>query len=230
MSDSRYGSILDCLTMVLYSAFYIQEESMSRIMKAKGKIVRHLGVNIYEIPKYERLLKRKSNPPGRDRPSRKKLSNYGKQLKEKQKLRFAYGISETQFRNIYKKARSMPGLTGDNMVELLEIRLDNTVFRLGLAASRSQARQFVSHGHVRLNNRRATIPSQLVAIGDEVAIAPKESSRKMVRSFMAETQRKTYSWLTRDEDELKGRYLSAPAVSELPLQVDLQMVVEFYAR
>jgi small subunit ribosomal protein S4 len=210
--------------------FYIQEESMSRIMKAKGKIVRRLGVNIYEIPKYERLLKRKSNPPGRDRPGRKKLSNYGMQLKEKQKLRFAYGISETQFRNIYKKARSMTGLTGDTMVEMLERRLDNTVFRLGLASSRSQARQFVSHGHIRLNNKRATIPSQLVGIGDEVAVSRKESSRKMVNSFMSETQRKTYSWLSRDEDELKGKYLTAPAVKELPLQVDLQMVVEFYAR
>ncbi len=203
---------------------------MSRIMKAKGKIVRHLGVNIYEIPKYERLLKRKSNPPGRDRPVRKKLSNYGMQLKEKQKLRFAYGISETQFRNLYKKARSMTGLTGDKMVEMLERRLDNTVFRLGLASSRSQARQFVSHGHIRLNNKRATIPSQLVGIGDEVSVSPKESSRKMVRSFMSETQRKSFSWLSRDEDELKGKYLAPPAVKELPLQVDLQMVVEFYAR
>ncbi|NNM68215.1 MAG: 30S ribosomal protein S4, partial [Spirochaetales bacterium] len=136
----------------------------------KGKLVRHLGVNIFEQPKYDKLLKKKPHAPGMHGPKKRrtKQTEYGKQLTEKQKLKFSYGVSERQVRNIFEKAKTMPGVTGDSMMSLLEIRLDNVIFRLGLASSRAMARQMVNHGHFQVNGRIVNIPSYSVRGGDVV--------------------------------------------------------------
>jgi small subunit ribosomal protein S4 len=141
---------------------------MARPSKARGKIARHLGVNVFGNPKYDRLLKKKPYGPGEPKKGRIRETEYARQLKEKQKVKFAYGLSERQFRNLFYKAKTMKGVTGHNMLILLERRLDNVVYRMGMAASRRQARQLVSHGHIHLNGRKVTIPSAMVRPGDSV--------------------------------------------------------------
>lgn len=205
---------------------------MARNTKAKGKIVRRLGVNIYGNHKYDKLLKKKPHGPGIEKGKRirKKESDYGKQLAEKQKIRFAYGVSERQFYNIFVHAKKLKGLTGDNMMILLERRLDNVIFRLGMAQSRAQARQFVSHGHIRLNGKRSNIPSMIVREGDEILVKDNDATKKLLRECVSKNDRTIPSWLSFSEDALKGR------VERIPFRVDIesvaneQMVVEFYSK
>lgn len=203
---------------------------MSRITKARGKIARRLGVNIFEIPKYDRLLQRKSNPPGRAAPKRGRISNYGLQLMEKQKLRYAYGISERQLHRAYISARKKPGRTGENMIELLERRLDNVVFRLGYARSRSQARQIVNHGHILVNGTKESIPSRLVNRGDTVAVKASKKSQRIARENTAENRRRESGWLERDHDRLQASVIALPSVGDISLNIDMQRIVEYYAR
>lgn len=203
---------------------------MSRITKARGKIARRLGVNIFEMPKYDRLLQRKSNPPGRSAPKRGRISNYGLQLLEKQKLRYAYGISERQMHGVYTAARKKPGRTGENMIELLERRLDNVVFRLGYARSRSQARQFVNHGHILVNGKKETIPSRLVGRGDSIEVREKRNSRRLARENASENRRREYRWIEGDPDKLQASVTSLPSIGDISLKVDVQRIVEYYAR
>ncbi|MDA3809720.1 MAG: 30S ribosomal protein S4 [Spirochaetaceae bacterium] len=205
---------------------------MARNTKAKGKIVRRLGVNIYGNRKYDKLLKKKPHGPGVEKGKRvrKKESDYGKQLIEKQKIRFTYGLSEKQFFNIYVKAKKIAGLTGDNMMILLERRLDNVVYRLGMTQSRAQARQFVSHGHIRLNGKRSDIASIIVKEGDEILVKDNDATKKVLRDCVSKNDRSVPSWLTFSEDDLKGK------VERIPFRVDIdsvaneQMVVEFYSK
>ena len=153
------------------------------IKQPKGKTVRRLGVNIYGNPKYDKLLDRKPNGPGKERGARKrgKTSVYGEQLKEKQKFRFAYGISERQFRNLYKKASRMPGVTGDNMISLMEQRLDNTIYRMGFAISRAQARQMVTHAYFFINGKPVNIPSMCVSVNDVITTKNKKDRLKVAK-------------------------------------------------
>ncbi|MBB6481037.1 30S ribosomal protein S4 [Spirochaeta isovalerica] len=205
---------------------------MARNTKAKGKIVRRLGVNIYGNHKYDKLLKKKPHGPGVEKGKRirKKESDYGKQLVEKQKIRFAYGVSEKQFYNVFLHAKRLKGLTGDNMMILLERRLDNVVYRLGMAQSRAQARQFVNHGHIRLNGKRSDIPSMIVKEGDEILVKDNDATKKVLRECVSKNDRTVPSWLSFSEDALKGK------VERLPFRVDIdsvaneQMVVEFYSK
>jgi len=205
---------------------------MARNSTARGKVVRRLGVNIFGNRKYDRLLKRKSNNPGQERGKRQrnKQSDFAKQLIEKQKLKFAYGLSEKQFLNNFKKAKGLPGLSGDNMMILLERRLDNVVYRLGWAISRAQARQLVSHGHVRLNGKRSSIASIIVREGDEIFLKEKETSSKMVRENLSKNDQGLPSWLTMSEDDLKGRVERLPFREDIPSVANEQMVVEFYSK
>ena len=154
---------------------------MARPSKARGKIARHLGVNVFGNPKYDRLLKKKPYGPGEPKKGRIRETEYARQLKEKQKVKFAYGLSERQFRNLFYKAKTMKGVAGHNMLILLERRLDNVVYRMGMAASRRQARQLVSHGHIHLNGRKVTIPSAMVRPGDQVSVKSKKSSEMLMR-------------------------------------------------
>ncbi|WP_028974617.1 30S ribosomal protein S4 [Spirochaeta cellobiosiphila] len=203
---------------------------MNRKTRAKGKIVRRLGTNIFEQAKYDKLLKKKPSAPGTQTKRRAKISEYGRQLKEKQKLKFAYGLSEKQFVNLFKKAKKLPGQTGHNMLILLEKRLDNVVYRLGLASTRSQARQMVSHGHVVFNGKRHTIPSALVRTGDVIEMKKKESTQKMAREFMTKVSRSLPSWLEFSEDDIKGTVVRDPFREDIPTVANEQSVVEFYSR
>lgn len=205
---------------------------MARNSKAKGKIVRRLGVNIYGNSKYDKLLKKKPHGPGIEKGKRirKKESDFGRQLVEKQKIRFAYGLSEKQFFNLFVKAKKLSGLTGDNMMILLERRLDNVVYRLGLGSTRTQARQLVSHGHIYVNGRRCNIPSRSLKEGDEVTIKDSEKSKKLVRESLARTSQSVPVWLTLSEDSLNGRIERSPYRTDIASVANEQMVVEFYSR
>lgn len=198
--------------------------------KAKGKIVRRLGVNIYGNPKYDRLLEKRSNPPGMHIRRRGRLSEYGLQLVEKQKLRFCYGLNERQFRTVFAKAKNMKGITGDNMLVLLERRLDNVVYRMGMAATRSQARQVVRHGHVLLNGRKASAPSQLVSVDDKIAPKSKKASQTIVRDQMEANHREIPAWMQVDEKAAEGVIVRLPEREEIPTVADELLIVEYYSK
>lgn len=205
---------------------------MARNTKARGKIVRRLGVNIYGNAKYDRLLKKKPQKPGQEKGyrARGKVSDFGRQLLEKQKLRFSYGLSEKQFFNTFLKSKKLKGLTGDNMMILLERRLDNVVYRLGMAATRAQARQFVGHGHIRLNGKRSNIPSIVVREGDSIDVRDSEASRKIIRECLAHGNQVMPAWLSIDGDALKGKVERLPYRTDIPTAANEQMVVEFYSK
>jgi small subunit ribosomal protein S4 len=180
-------------------------------------------------------LERRSYPPGQhgfeQQFRRRRTSAYGKQLREKQKLRRIYGVLETQFRRYYREALRLPGITGTNLLALLEMRLDNIVYRLGLASSRAQARQLVAHGHLDVNGKRCDIPSALLKEGDVVSIHP--SSRDLsyfreVREMLAEHAPPT--WLTLDPIDGSARVENVPSRDDIELTVDEHLVVEFYSR
>lgn len=199
-------------------------------VKAKGKIVRRLGLNIYGNPKYDRLLEKRPTPPGMHTRRRGRPSEYGLQLVEKQKLRFAYGMTERQFRTLFAKAKNMTGITGDNMLVLLERRLDNVVYRLGMAATRSQARQVVRHGHILLNGHKATSPSQLVKVDDKIMPRAKESSKNMIKETLESGKGEVSGWLAVDEKAVEGLMTRMPDVEEIPTLADVQLIVEFYSK
>lgn len=204
---------------------------MSRNLEPKGKIVRRLGTNIYGNPKYDRLLERKPNPPGEVKKRRPRISEYGKQLAEKQKIRFAYGLSEKQFRIVFANAKKMKGVTGDNMLSLLERRLDNVLFRLGMASTRSQARQIVNHGHVRINGRKNNIPSAIVKANDTITIKDKNSSKQLIQNFISSNiNREVPEWLSLSKVDMTGTVTRLPEKADIQPVGDEQLVVEFYSK
>ncbi|PIE35341.1 30S ribosomal protein S4 [candidate division KSB3 bacterium] len=204
---------------------------MARNTTAKGKIVRRFGSNIFGNPKYDRVLERRVTPPGDHGAKRSKETEYGKRLLEKQKLRFAYGMSETQFKNTFKKAKAMKGMTGENLLVLLERRLDNVVYRLGMASSRSQARQMVVHGHIMVNGRKVTSPSFRVKAPEVISAKKSSKSQKLVKTLLAEnTHRAVPDWLALSPEKLSGEVQRLPAGADLPDIADEQLVVEFYSR
>ncbi len=179
-------------------------------------------------------ITRKRNPPGKGPRSRtRKLSNYGLQLREKQKLKRIYGMLERQFRNVFAKADRMGGKTGDNLISLLEARLDNVVFRMRFASSRSQARQFVSHGHILVNGKRVTIPSYTVRENDTISIAERSKRMVIIKEALKEFTRSGVSpWLDVDPDSLSGTVRAIPRRSDVTdiADVNEQLVVELYSR
>ncbi|NCN04193.1 MAG: 30S ribosomal protein S4 [Spirochaetales bacterium] len=204
---------------------------MAKNSTAKGKIVRRFGLNIFGNPKYDRLLKKKPAPPGEPKKGRARQSEYGRQLAEKQKVKFAYGLSERQFRNVFAKAKTLKGVTGHNMLILLERRLDNVVYRLGMASSRIQARQLVGHGHIYLNGRRVNIPSAQVKPGDEITVKPRESSKELVRRLISENNHRALTpWLSLSADDLTAKVTVLPTRDMIPTIAEEQMIVEFYSK
>lgn len=204
---------------------------MARNSKAKGKIVRRFGINIFGNPKYDRLLKKKPNGPGNPKRGRVRQTEYGRQLVEKQKLKFCYGLSERQFRNCFDHAKTLKGVTGDNMLILLERRLDNVVYRLGMATSRSQARQIVGHGHITINGKKVNIPSALVREGDKIGVTQKKGTNDLVRRLLADNaSRPVPPWLSISKDELSGTVNALPTRDAIPTIADEQLVVEYYAK
>ena len=205
---------------------------MAKSQTTKGKIVRKFGENIFGTPKYDRLLNRKPYAPGQHGQGRRsKLSNYGTQLREKQKIKFMYGLLENQFRLNFVKADKMKGETGTNMLQLLESRLDNVAFRLGFAPSRPAARQLVSHKHFLVNNKVVNIPSYIVKQGDVIEV--RDKSKKM--DIILESMRRIkgdmdLSWLELDKAKLRGTFVAVPDRDEMQLTVNEQLVVELYSK
>ena len=161
---------------------------------------------------------------------RRKQSEYGRQLNEKQKVKFIYGVLEKQFHRYYLKAANMKGVTGDNMLQLLERRLDNVVYRLGLAKTRRMARQVVVHGHIRVNGQKVDIPSYSVKVGDVITIRPASAEKEMFKALREGTTVLTPKWLTFDAPNLTGTVNALPAREDIDLQLQENMIVEFYSR
>lgn len=175
---------------------------------------------------------------GRSRQSKRqahktirKVSEYGLQLKEKQKAKFIYGVLERQFRNYYEKAKKMPGVTGENLLVLLERRIDNVVFRLGLANTRRQARQMVTHGHITVNGKRLDIPSALVKVGDVVEVSEKSRGNELFKAIKeTKNSLSAPAWLDADQENLKGNVTRFPNRDEIDVPVNEQSIIELYSR
>ncbi len=172
--------------------------------------------------------KKSNRNPGGNR--RKKVSEYGAQLKEKQKVRFIYGVLEKQFRHYYDTASNMKGVTGENMLMLLETRLDNVVYRLGLAKTRRMARQVVGHGHIRVNGKKVDIPSYQVKKGDVISLRERSTQIEMFKALREGTSVLTPKWLTFNAAELTGTVNDLPKREDIDYEVQENMIVEFYSR
>ena len=199
---------------------------MSRFTGSSWKVSRRLGYSISETGK--ELIKRKT-APGQHGAKRGKLKEYGIQLQEKQKVRFTYGVSEKQFVKTFNEASKMPGMTGVNFLKLLEVRLDNLVYRLGLASTRAQARQLVSHGHVTVNGKKVDIPSYRVSVGQVISL--KDASKNLVvvkAALEAKLSRPEY--LSFDADKVCGSLVRIPERSEFLTDINEQLIVEYYNR
>lgn len=164
------------------------------------------------------------------RRTNRKVSEYGNQLKEKQKAKFIYGVLEKQFRGYYDKAKKMQGVTGENLLVLLERRLDNVVFRLGLAATRRQARQLVRHGHFTVNGKRVDIPSALISQGDVVKVAEKSQSNAFFKELKETKMPAAPAWLEADQDALTGTVVRFPGREDIDVPVNEQAIVELYSK
>ncbi|MBO4495938.1 MAG: 30S ribosomal protein S4 [Clostridiales bacterium] len=173
-------------------------------------------------------LAKKSAAPGQHGQGRKKISEYGVQLREKQKTKRFYGVLEKQFRLTYARAERKQGKTGEKLLELLELRLDNVVYRLGLASSRAEARQLVTHGHFLLNGKKANIPSMTLKAGDTIAV--KETSRKSPKFETLSNARPVPAWLTFNEETLTGSIVREPAREDVDLEVKETLIVELYSK
>ncbi len=203
---------------------------MGRYTGPKTKVSRRYGVPLFGPHK---SLERKNYPPGMHGPkgSRRKQSDYAVALGEKQKLRYQYGLLEKQFRRIFQTALRKRGVTGETLLQLLETRLDNVIFRLGLANTRSAARQLVSHGHAQVNGRSVNISSFNVKVGDEITIKDKPKSRQLALRNLELTQiAPVPDWLTVDRDALTGKVARIPTRDEMQPMVNEQLIVELYSR
>ncbi len=202
---------------------------MARYIGPNTKIARKFGDPIFGPDK---SFERKNYPPGHHglNKRRKKLSEYGIQLKEKQKAKYTYGVLERQFSNLFKKASGSKGITGEVLLQLLESRLDNVVYRLGIAPSRNAARQLVSHRHIVVNDRVVNIPSFTVKPGDIIGVREKSKSLEAIASSLESTSHAGVSWLEWDSDKMMGKFLNLPEREEIPENIKEQLIVELYSK
>ncbi len=200
---------------------------MSRYTKSVNRKSRHLSFSILENGK--ELAKRPYQPGQHGSKRTKKLSNYGIQLQEKQKVRFMYGVGEKQFKNIFEKAGKMNGVHGHNLFTLLESRLDNLVYRIGFSTTRRGARQLVNHGHITVNGKKVDIPSYTCKPGDVIAIKENAKDMVIVKSSL-EALSKRVEFVTYDENKMAGTYVRYPERSELNADINESLIIEFYNR
>ena len=200
---------------------------MARYIGPSTKIARKFGEPIFGTDKD---FEKRNFPPGQHglASKRKKKSEYGTQLKEKQKVKYTYGLLERQFRNLYEKASRMKGQKGENLIFLLESRLDNIVYRLGIARTRAAARQLVTHCHIKLNGEVCNIPSAIVKPGDVISVRERSRSLEVITRSAASAAR--YSWLEFDPKTLTGKYLNVPVREEIPETINEQLIVELYSK
>jgi small subunit ribosomal protein S4 len=208
---------------------------MARYTDAVCRICRREGLKLFlkgsRCYTKKCSFERRSTPPGMYAQRRRKVSEYGLQLREKQKVRKSYSVLEKQFQNYFEKAEKRKGMTGENLLRMLEMRLDNVVFRMGLASSRAQARQLVSHGHFAVNGRPTNVPSFGVAVGDKVEVRESRRSREIFKTtaeLMKSAQ--TPDWVSSDASRLAGTVIAEPAREQMPLEFNEQLVVEYYSR
>lgn len=176
-------------------------------------------------------IDRRAYAPGQHGQGRKKQSEYGLQLREKQKARRIYGILETQFRNYFEKAENQKGVTGENLLRLLERRLDNVVYRLGFAGSRVEARQLVRHGHFIVNGKKVNIPSFLTKVGDVVEVAEKSRDNNRIKELAEQAARKASpAWLESNADQFAGKVVAVPSREEIDVPIEEHLIVELYSR
>lgn len=201
---------------------------MARYRGPKTKIARKFGSPIYGPDK---VLEKKNYPPGQHGNNRRrKESEYGTQLKEKQKARYTYGLLEKQFYNTFKKASRIKGITGEVFLQLLESRLDNVVFRMGIAPTRAAARQLVSHRHITVNDEIVNIPSFEVKPGDIVGVREKSKSLEVISDSLSKGVHTKYSWIEWDNNLLKGKFVNLPERDEIPEDIKEQLIVELYSK
>lgn len=200
---------------------------MARYTGPTTKIARKFGEPIFGADKD---FEKRNYPPGQHglAKKRKKQSEYGTQLREKQKVKYTYGVLERQFRNTYARAARMKGQTGENLIFLLESRLDNIVYRMGIAPTRAAARQIVSHCHITLNGTVCNIPSTQVKAGDVVAVRERSKNMEVITSSVAASTK--YSWIEFDAKTLVGKYLNVPVREEIPETINEQLIVELYSK
>jgi small subunit ribosomal protein S4 len=201
---------------------------MARFTGPRSKVSRRFNEPIFGASKA--LAKKAYGPGQHGRGRRKKQSEYAVQLMEKQKAKYTYGVLEKQFRNLFKKAAAKGGVTGDNLLQLLEARLDNTVFRLGIASTRRAARQLVSHGHITVNGGIVDVPSYSLKPGDVISVKSKSQTVIAILDSVSSSTVASYSWLEFDSKDLTGKYLSVPERTEIPENIKEQLIVELYSK
>lgn len=208
---------------------------MSRYTGPRCRLCRRQGVKLFlKGPRCftdKCAFERRPFVPGIHKGARKRLSSYGLQLREKQKVRFIYGITERQFKKYFEMATKMPGLTGENLLSLLERRLDNVVFRMGLSDSRTEARQMVLHGHFLVNGKRVNIPSYLVEVGNVIELSERGKKHQKVKELLGEREDfQVPAWLSVDRSAAKASVLREPKREDIDFQVQEQLIVEFYSK
>ncbi|QIE59203.1 30S ribosomal protein S4 [Rasiella rasia] len=201
---------------------------MARYTGPKSKIARKFGEAIFGEDK---AFEKRNYPPGQHGNNRRrgKKSEYAIQLAEKQKAKYTYGILERQFRNMFKKATAAPGITGEVLLQLAESRLDNVVFRMGIAPTRSGARQLVSHRHITVNGEKVNIPSYQLKAGDVVGVREKSKSLQAITSSL-DNARHVYEWITWNGEKMEGTYVSVPQLIQIPENINVQSIVELYSK
>ena len=202
---------------------------MGKYIGPKTKIARRFGEAIYGADK---SLDKRNVPPGQHglARKRKKVSEYGVQLSEKQKAKYTYGVLEKQFARTYEQAARMGGITGENLLKLLESRLDNVVYRLGIAPTRAAARQLVSHCHICVNGEVVNIPSYQLRIGDTVSVREKSKSLETITESLSGVGKSRYAWLEWDAAAKCGKFLQKPEREEIPENIKEQLIVELYSK
>ena len=201
---------------------------MARYTGPKTKIARKLGEPIFGEDKY---FEKKNYPPGQHGANRRrKMSEYGTQLREKQKAKYTYGVLERQFRNLFNKASRMKGVTGEVLLQLLEARLDNVVYRLGIAPTRAAARQLVGHKHIVVDGKVVNIPSFQVKPGMVVAVREKAKSLEVIEAALAGFNHSKYPWIEWDEQQKGGKFLHMPDRADIPENIKEQSIVELYSK
>lgn len=201
---------------------------MARYTGPKTKIARKFGEPIFGEDK---VLQRRNFPPGQHGQNRRrKTSEYGTQLREKQKAKYTYGVLEKQFRNLFEKSSRMKGITGEILLQLLESRLDNVVYRLGIAPTRAAARQIVLHRHITVNGQVVNIASYQVVPGDVVAVREKSKSLEVIADALSGFNHSKYPWIEWDEAAKSGKFLHVPAREDIPENINEQLIVELYSK
>jgi len=202
---------------------------MAKYIGPKTKIARKFGDPIYGPDK---SFEKKNYPPGMHglNKRRKKQSEYGIQLQEKQKAKYTYGVLEKQFANLFNKASGSKGVTGEVLLQFLESRLDNVVFRMGIAPTRSAARQLVSHRHIIVNGNVVNIPSYTLRPGDIIGVREKSKSLEVVNDSLGSGRHNKYAWLEWDQDAMAGKFVNVPERSEIPENIKEQLIVELYSK